>query len=175
MSVAQMSIRRAMQQTFSKKKIQAIVKATEERLGKTYRESQRAKQVEAAQQLLSQHPDLTLASYLRSYDARNDAWWQEKNGLLHVTHMAAPVKGWTDRYEQALSWADDRAVKAAAHAAKEQATAEHAASKKEEVSALYQRYPRLVLTEEQRATPLRVVRNIPSFEELARRARASHS
>ncbi len=54
---------------------------------KRYRETARKKQINAAQAMHKDDPDLTLAQFKQAYDERNDDWWHEHKGLLHVEHM----------------------------------------------------------------------------------------
>ena len=80
---------------------ETMVQLTEAKLGKRYRETTRDKQVNAARRILREDPELTREQYILAYDERDDDWWHEHKGPLHVNHMAEKdrVHAMLDRIE----------------------------------------------------------------------------
>lgn len=61
----------------------------EEARGKSQK-SQRQRQLDAAKKIID--AKITREEFVRAYDARNDAWWQENQGELTVVEMAVNTK-----------------------------------------------------------------------------------
>lgn len=63
------------------------VQIVEAKLGKYYRQASRVKQVNFAKRMFKDDPDLTREQFISAYDERNDDWWRNHKGLLHMQHM----------------------------------------------------------------------------------------
>ncbi len=66
---------------------ETAVQIVEAKLGKPYRDSAREKQINAAKRMFKEDRSLTRAQFEDAYNERNDEWWHEHKGLLHLTHM----------------------------------------------------------------------------------------
>lgn len=82
-----------------------LVQVTEARLGKYYSDQSRPDQLKAAQKILQKK--VTEEQYIAAYDDRNDDWWHQKKGLLHVVHMAARTDRGQMRIVEILDKLDD--------------------------------------------------------------------
>lgn len=85
---------------------ETAVQVVEAKIGKYYRESARTKQVNAAKRMLKEDPDLTREQFVMAYDERNDDWWREHKGVLHLNHMVEK-----DRVHEMLDRIEGRANK----------------------------------------------------------------
>ncbi len=87
---------------------EAAVQIVEAKLGKRYREAARIKEINAAKKMLRDDPELSREDFTRAYDERNDAWWHEHVGLLHLHYMVEK-----DRVHSTLELLEARALRAA--------------------------------------------------------------
>lgn len=66
---------------------ETVVQYAEYCNGRRYTDLQRRKEIEAARAIHREDPGLTLEQFKQAYDQRNDSWWQERKGKLHVTDL----------------------------------------------------------------------------------------
>jgi len=85
---------------------ETLVQIVEAKNQKYYRKTTREKQIKAAQRILREDPELTRERFVLAYDERNDDWWSDHKGLLHVNHMAEK-----DRVHEMLERIDLRATR----------------------------------------------------------------
>jgi hypothetical protein len=91
---------------------ETLVQIVEAKIKKPYREASREKQIAAARRILREDPELTRERFVLAYDERDDDWWHEKKGLLHVNHMAEK-----DRVHEMLDRIDVRNARQASRTA----------------------------------------------------------
>lgn len=80
----------------------------EAKIGKYYRQSAREKQLNFAQRMFKDDPELTREQFEMAYDERNDQWWHDHKGLLHMQHMVEK-----DRVHDMLDKIEGRKIKPA--------------------------------------------------------------
>jgi hypothetical protein len=66
---------------------EVAVQIVEARIGKRYRETARSKDLNFARRMFKEDSALTREQFTSAYDKRNDDWWHEHQGLLHLHHM----------------------------------------------------------------------------------------
>lgn len=66
---------------------ETAVQIVEFKLQKRYRDAARTKQLNAAKRMLKEDPALTREQFEAAYDERNDDWWHQHKGLLHLNHL----------------------------------------------------------------------------------------
>lgn len=91
------------------------VQIVEAKLGKYYREAARKKEIAAAQRMIKEDPTLTCEQFIAAYDERDDEWWHDHKGLLHLHHMVEK-----DRVHEMLDRIEARKAKIVSLDAKRQ-------------------------------------------------------